>query len=585
MLAAIRLALNVASRLHRWSFRMAGLFEAALLVGSAVLGTILFVGLCLGLGLRLPYTTFALELFLTATLMGAIRFGPRLYLALRVRSPRSSAGQRTVIVGAGCAGDLLLRDIRRSADSPYNIVGFLDDDPAKLGLSINGRTVLGSIEELPELVRKYQVTTALIAIPSLPAGRLRSILKLCANLALNLKILPFSIQHLGQRLSVAMLNDIEPEDLLPRGQVPFDPAELRIHVEGRRVLVTGAAGSIGSEIVRQVAAHAPESLVLVDLNENELYLLVRELEARHPKLRMHALVANVRDEARIMRIGLEHRPHSVFHAAAHKHVPLMEDAPEEALKNNVLGTRNVARMADAVEAERFVLISTDKAVRPSSVMGASKRAAEVVIRAMTPTSKTHFAAVRFGNVLGSAGSVIPLFKQQILRGGPVTVTHEDCTRYFMTIKEAVGLVLAAGFGRYGELCILEMGAPVRIVELASNMITLAGLVPGRDIPIVFTGLRPGEKLNEELMFEGEEVPRPARPGIMVLDAPPPPPATLKLIDRMEAALEAGDTEAAMAYLSELVPSYQPNPALEGGRPAKVSRFPVRVEAEPVEVSV
>jgi FlaA1/EpsC-like NDP-sugar epimerase len=296
----------------------------------------------------------------------------------------------------------------------------------------------------------------------------------------------------------------------------------------------------------------------VDLNENELYLLVRQLQERHPRLDVSALVGDIRDLDRMMRVGREHAPQYVFHAAAHKHVPLMEDAPEEAIKNNVFGTLNVALMAEACGVERFVLISTDKAVHPTSVMGASKRLAEMVIRDVAARSpRTHFTAVRFGNVLGSAGSVVPIFKQQIQRGGPVTVTHPDCTRYFMTIPEAVGLVMLAGLGGYGELCILDMGAPVRISELAENTITLAGLVPGRDIPIVYTGLRPGEKLEETLLSEEEERTQQVRNHIKVARSPAPPPDFQTRLTQLERAARNGNVAAVIRVMRSLIPTYTP----------------------------
>jgi FlaA1/EpsC-like NDP-sugar epimerase len=304
---------------------------------------------------------------------------------------------------------------------------------------------------------------------------------------------------------------------------------------------------------------------LLDINENELYFLVRQLQERYPRLPVSAIVADIRDQDRLMRIGREYAPEYVFHAAAHKHVPLMEDSPEEAIKNNVFGTLNVARMADAYGVERFVLISTDKAVHPTSVMGASKRLAEMVIRDIAARSHTAFTAVRFGNVLGSAGSVVPLFKQQIQRGGPVTVTHPDCTRYFMVIPEAVGLVVQAGLAGYGELCILDMGTPVRIAELAANMITMAGLVPGKDIPIVYTGLRPGEKLVETLLTEEEESTQQVRNRIKVAQSPSPPADFQLQLERLQRVAQAGDSSGVLLALRHLIPTYSPAKSRAGAR--------------------
>jgi len=432
----------------------------------------------------------------------------------------------------------------------------VDDSPRKQGTTLGGKSVLGTIDDLPELIRRHDVSLVMVAIMELPAERLRQMLALCSGSKAKFKIIPASFTQMDDKISAAILHDLAPEDLLPRVQIDFDQKEIRAKVQGRRIMITGGAGSIGSEIARQVAAHQCAKLILVDVNENGLYLNARELQAEYPELVVRAEVADVREPDRLMRLGKRYRPEFIFHAAAHKHVPLMEDAPEEAVKNNVFGTQNVARMADAVGAERLVLISTDKAVRPSSVMGASKRIAEMVIRDLGPRSKTRMTAVRFGNVLGSAGSVIPIFKQQIERGGPVTVTHPECTRYFMTIPEAVGLVLVSGLNDYGELCILEMGSPVRIADLAHHLITMAGFVPNLEIPIVYTGLRPGEKLHEELMTEEEEKTRQARNRILVAESPPPPADLKERLAELRKLADVGEPQALLRAMRDLVPTFR-----------------------------
>ncbi|PTL81096.1 nucleoside-diphosphate sugar epimerase/dehydratase [Vitiosangium sp. GDMCC 1.1324] len=569
LLLAVRLTTLVWFGLHYWSFRSPGLSEAGRLVLVNSVATLILEALRPLFVEPLPRSVVAIEFFLTTALMGAHRFAPRMarqwYLD-QLRS-RAQGAKRTLIVGAGSAGDLLLRDLLHSADSPWHVIGLVDDDPGKRCTFLNGRPVLGSIEELPDLVMKHRVSQVLIAIPRLSPERIRHILGLCKHQSVSFKIIPASFAYLDQKITTAMLHDLSPEDLLPRDPISFDQAEVHRLVTGRRILVTGGAGSIGSEIARQVAGHAPASLVLLDINENELYFLVRQLQERYPQLPVHAIVADIRDQDRLMRLGREHAPQYVFHAAAHKHVPLMEDSPEEAIKNNIFGTRNVAHMADACGAERFVLISTDKAVHPSSVMGASKRLAEMVIRDIATQSRTAFTAVRFGNVLGSAGSVVPLFKQQIQRGGPVTVTHPDCTRYFMTIPEAVGLVVLAGLGGYGELCILDMGTPVRIAELAANLITMAGLVPGKDIPIVYTGLRPGEKLEETLLSEEEERTQQVRNRIKVAQSPAPPPDFELQLERLRHAAQAGDASGVKLALRGLIPTYKTPVQLQVGERA------------------
>jgi FlaA1/EpsC-like NDP-sugar epimerase len=571
LLVAVRLASLVWFGLHRWSFRSAGLSEAGRLVLANAVATFAFeAGRSFFLFEPWPRTVVTLEFFLTTALMGIYRFAPRMARLWYLDQQRSRGrdAQRTIIVGAGSAGNLLLRDLLHTPESTWHVIGLVDDDPGKHGTFVNGKPVLGSIDALPGLVTKHRISQVLIAIPRLPPERIRHILGLCRQQSVSFKIIPASFAYLDQKITAAMLHELSPEHLLPRDAISFDHQEVHRLVTGRRILVTGAAGSIGSEIARQVAGHAPASLVLLDINENELYFLTRQLQERYPKLLLSTIVADIRDQDRLMRVGREHKPQYVFHAAAHKHVPLMEDSPEEAIKNNVFGTQNVARMADACGVERFVLISTDKAVHPSSVMGASKRLAEMIIRDIAAHSRTAFTAVRFGNVLGSAGSVVPLFKQQIQRGGPVTVTHPDCTRYFMTIPEAVGLVVLAGLGGYGELCILDMGAPVRIAELAANMITMAGLVPGKDIPIVYTGLRPGEKLEETLLSEEEERTQQVRNRIKVAQSPAPPPDFQDWLERLGRAAQAGDEASLMCTLRTLIPTY--TPAKAPGRQAAAS---------------
>jgi FlaA1/EpsC-like NDP-sugar epimerase len=561
LLIAVRLVANVAARLHAWSFRLAGLTDAVRVAAAATCGSALLVALAPWvLAMPLPRTVYALEFFMSSSAFAVVRFGPRVaarWWGERVR--RRSGARPTLVVGVNFAAELLARDVVRSTQTQYDLVGFVGSDPLEVGRRIDGKPILGVVSDLATLIERHRIGVVLLAIPRPAAASLRKIIAVCASLRVQFKILP-AFSSLAEPVSAAMLDDVAPEDLLPRAPVEFDRAELQRLVAGRRALVTGAGGSIGGEICRQLVHYGVRQLVMVDMNENELYLRARRIAEEAPEVDVRAEVADVREPERIGALGARYRPEYVFHAAAHKHVPLMEDAPGEAVKNNVFGTLHVARMADACGARRFVLISTDKAVNPSSVMGASKRAAELVVRDLARTSRTRMTAVRFGNVLGSAGSVVPLFKEQIARGGPVTVTHPECTRYFMTIPEAVGLVLVAGLGEYGDLCVLDMGEPIRIDELARLMIALSGHVANGDVRIVYTGLRPGEKLAEELLTEEEEQTRAVRDRIRIARSPPPPQDLAARLEALRALVDAGDPERLVSALQALVPSYRPQRA-------------------------
>ncbi len=567
LLLAIRLSLHLGFGLQRWSFRLSGLHEGlrvvyATLVGSALFATSFYFlqRAAEDVSLGPPRSVIVLEFLLTTSLVGAARFSFRVGLrwgAATLR-PRSGTWVRTLIVGAGSAGDLLLRDLQRSDEHNYKVIGFVDDEPMKRGATIGGQLVLGSLDDLPELVQRWRVEQLLFAIPRLSPDRLRRILDSCSDRKLSYKVLPVSFAYLNDRIGVSMMEDLAPEHLLPRTPVRFDPEETRRHVRGKSLLVTGAAGSIGSEIARQLAGLEPARIILADINENGLYFLARHLQRIHPSLDVVPEVVDIRDADRVTQLGIQHRPHVVLHAAAHKHVPLMERNPEEAVKNNVLGCRNVIEMADAAGVERLVLISTDKAVSPSSVMGATKRIAEMLVRHRGANSRTSSCVVRFGNVLGSAGSVVPLFKSQIAKGGPVTVTHPDCRRFLMTIPEAVGLTLLAGLGTEGDLLVLQMGEQIRILDIAKAMISLAGYVPEREIAIVFTGLRPGEKLTERLMSEDEErSSTTVRDGIVAVKSALPPADLEERVAELAGLAARGDRAGIIACMGRLIPDYTP----------------------------
>jgi len=574
LLVAVRMGVAWLFRLHRWSFRFSGLSDAFRVVVGGLLGSGLFVTGIFLLELQSPpRSTVLMEFFMTTTAMGFLRFSPRLAHMLRADRLRlqRSKGVRTLILGAGGTGEALLRDLRRSHEHDYLVIGFVDDDPKKQGTIIGGRPVMGTVSELPRLVERHQIVRVLIAVPRLAASDIREILSLCAHQKVQFKILPLSYLYLQERSSSVILQDLSPEDLLARAPVDFSQETECHHITSHTVLVTGAAGSIGSEICAQILRAGVRQLVMVDLNENGLYMLQRRFE-RTFDAAIYVEIANIRDRHRMESLVSHYRPQDIFHAAAHKHVPLMEAAPCEAVKNNVLGTRIIAEAADRFGCERFVLISTDKAVRPSNVMGATKRVAETLVRWVGDRSTTRFCAVRFGNVLDSAASVVPIFREQIAAGGPVTVTHPEVRRYFMTIREAVGLVLKAAYGDYGTLCILEMGEQIRIYDLARFLITMSGLVPEVDIPIRFTGLRPGEKIYEELLTEDEAASSHTEEKIHVAaGTAPPPELELELEQLIEAAF-AEDVQRTVAMLRKLVPTY--------GHPAIPDEVPTASQEQP-----
>ena len=429
--------------------------------------------------------------------------------------------RRILVVGAGAAGNHLARELNQSG-SGMRVVGFLDDDPLLLGLRIQGVGVLGTTADAVGVARDIGADEVAIAIPSATPRQLRRIVEALEKVELPLKVVPGIVDLVSGDLSLGTLRPLEIDDLLGRDPVTLELPELEEGLAGRTVMVTGAAGSIGSELARQVAANGPERLILVDQAETGLYWIDLELQSRFRHVERIPCVADVCDEERIAEIFRAYRPDRVYHAAAYKHVPMMELNPGEAMRTNVLGTWNVARAAGEVRTGRFVLISTDKAADPVNVMGATKRTAEIVVQRMQAAHPgTHYTAVRFGNVLGSNGSVVPLFQRQIARGGPITITHPEVTRYFMTIPEAVQLILKAGFldEARGEIAMLEMGDPVRILDLARNMVRLHGKRPEVDIPFVFTGLRPGEKLHERLVGNGEAVRETSLQGVRIVTAP------------------------------------------------------------------
>lgn len=409
-----------------------------------------------------------------------------------------------MVIGAGDAGAAIVKELRLNETLKRRVCCMIDDDPAKKGKYVQGCLVVGGKKDIISAVERYGITKIIIAMPSAPKSTIKEIVDLCQHTECKIRILPGMYQLVSGEVSVSQLREVEIGDLLGREQIKVNLNEILGYVQNKVVLVTGGGGSIGSEICRQLAGHGVKQLIIVDIYENNIYEIQQELKRKYPELDLVALIASVRNTHRINEIMDKYRPNVVYHAAAHKHVPLMEDSPNEAIKNNVFGTYKTASAAGKHGVERFVLISTDKAVNPTNIMGASKRMCEMIVQTLDKFYPTEFVAVRFGNVLGSNGSVIPLFKKQIAEGGPVTVTHPDIIRYFMTIPEAVSLVLQAGaYAKGGEIFVLDMGEPVKIADLAKNLIRLSGFKVGEDIEIKYTGLRPGEKLYEELLMDEE----------------------------------------------------------------------------------
>ncbi len=454
-----------------------------------------------------PRSALIIGWFLTIGGTGLIRLSLRLrrdYYQRRRAERGRVPGNPTLIFGAGDAGAMLARELDKHPEAGCAVIGFIDDDPKKKGLRVAGQPVLGTQADFEKVVHRHSVTHLIIAVPSAGRGVIREVVDKGRSLGLQLKTLPKLYELVNGNVSISQIRDVQIEDLLGRDEIRIDIEAIAGYLSGETILVTGAGGSIGSEICRQVARFNPGRLILLGHGENSIYHIDLELRAAYPDLQAVPVIADAQDRNRVARVFERFRPGVVFHAAAHKHVPLMEHNPEEAVKNNVFGTFNVARAAKDYGAKRFVLISSDKAVNPTSVMGATKRAAELIVQALARDSSTVFVAVRFGNVLGSRGSVVPLFKKQIAAGGPVTVTDPRMVRYFMTIPEAVQLVIQAGsMGTGGEVFVLDMGKPVKILDLARDLIRLSGFEPDEDIPIVYTGIRDGEKLFEELLTAEE----------------------------------------------------------------------------------
>ncbi|MCX8084287.1 MAG: polysaccharide biosynthesis protein [Calditerrivibrio sp.] len=454
---------------------------------------------------KMPRSAFIIDFFLFTMFIFLLRISPRIFKESYEKFlGKNLTKKRVLIVGAGSAGQMIAREIRENERLQAEVVGFVDDDATKLKTYIQGIQVIGRIEDIPVVVKDDEIDEVIIAIPSATSDQMQKILEKCRESEARYKIIPGFGELLEGKLSVSRVREVQIEDLLGRAPIRLKLSEIEEYIKEKTILVTGAGGSIGSEITRQVSKYSPKNLIILDCAETPLFYIENSLKANPLNYNLSSIVADIRNVSKMEGIFNKHRPDIVIHAAAYKHVPMMEENYDEAISNNIFGTKVVADLANRFDVEKFILISTDKAVNPSNIMGATKRLAELYIQTLQKSSKTQFITVRFGNVLGSNGSVIPIFREQIRNGGPVTVTHPEVTRFFMTIPEAVQLVLqAGGMGKGGEIFLLDMGEPVKILKLAEEMIRLSNLEPYKDIQIVFTGLRPGEKLYEELLLEEE----------------------------------------------------------------------------------
>ena len=537
---------------HRiWHY--ARLRDLIAIIGAATLSQATIFIITVMADIPVPRSVIILTWFLSIGAIGASRLMFKVNLDLVTESKGNK--DNLLIVGVGDAGAMLVRELEQNAAATTNIIGFVDDDEKKRNGRLAGFPILGNVNELPQVVKTNKVDEIVIAIPSADGDTIRHIDTQCRKTGAKVRIMPGIYEMVNDGVSMGKMREIRLEDLLRREPIHLDFAKITNYIAGKTVLITGAGGSIGSEISRQISRVGAREIILLGRGENSIYEIHQELKRKFPDQTYHTVIANITDKERMARIFQRFQPQVVFHAAAHKHVPLMEIQPDEAIRNNVFGTKNVAELADANHAEIFVLISTDKAVNPTSVMGATKRTAELVLQEINQHSNTKFVTVRFGNVLGSRGSVVPLFERQIAAGGPITVTHKDMTRFFMTIPEAVQLVLQAGSqAEGGEVFLFDMGKPVKIKDMAEDLIRLHGLTPDKDIKIVYTGLRPGEKLYEELLTSEEGTTSTKHKKIFKAQIQPLDESDLQ--QSLQALEETTDKQVILQTLKHMIPTYK-----------------------------
>lgn len=557
VLTTIKLFVFAGFRMYKAIWRYATTWELIRVLGGALVANLLAAGFMLSKSAGLPRSIYPIALLLDIFLLGGLRIIPKLRNRMTL-GQQSDIIKNVMIIGAGEAGRLVLQELNTHREMGYRPVVFIDDDPEKRNRTIGGVVVGGGREEIPKLAKKYDIDEIIIAMPSAEDNVRQDILDIASDVGVKVRIVPGVYEMIDGHINLMDIRDIEIDDLLGRDEIHLDTCELEGILKDQVVLVTGGGGTIGSELARQIAGYQPKQLILLDIYENTTYTTQNELRKAHPDLDLVVLIDSVRERDRMDQVFEKYKPKLVFHAAAHKHVPLMEGSPHSAVMNNVFGTLNVALAADKYGVERFVLISTDKAVNPTNIMGATKRICEMITQSFNQLSDTSYVSVRFGNVLGSSGSVIPLFLKQINEGGPVTVTHKDIIRYFMSIPEASQLVLQAGaIAKGGEVFVLDMGEPVKIADLAKKLIKLKGFEPDKDIKIEYVGLRPGEKLYEELLVDEDSVDSTSVERIYVEK-----PETidfheleLKLIPLREAAM-VNDRERVVYELEQIVPNFK-----------------------------
>ena len=558
----IGLAIFITFRLYHSLWQFASIIELKNIIFASIMSAIANILICELTGNPLPRSCYFIYFLLLVLMVGGSRF---IYRFIRLYAARHNIRgrkeqrplEKVMIIGAGVAGEKVYKEILGSKSIYKEVICFIDDEPSKWNRTIHGVSIYGGRDKIIEAVNKYKIEEIMVAMPSASKRDLIDIFNICKETKCKLKKLPGIYQFINEDVHISDLKEVEIQDLLGRDPIKVNLADIMGYVTDKVVMVTGGGGSIGSELCRQIAANKPKQLIIVDIYENNAYDIQLELKHNYPELNLETLIASVRNEVKVNKLFEIYHPDIVYHAAAHKHVPLMEDSPNEAIKNNVFGTLNVARAADKYNAQKFILISTDKAVNPTNVMGATKRLCEMIVQTYNKRSQTEYVAVRFGNVLGSNGSVIPIFKRQIKDGGPVTVTHPDIIRYFMTIPEAVSLVLQAGaYAKGGEIFILDMGEPVRIADMAKNLIKLSGYEPDVDIKIEYTGLRPGEKLYEELLMEEEGLQD--TPNHMIHIGKPIEMNEDTFVERLINLKEAayGEIDDIRSLIKELVPTYQ-----------------------------